>query len=234
MWEVIPVGKSEGCGEQERRETQFKTHHQFYHCWWWLVSGLTRTFSGALWNASQNCLPGRTNRKHYFTGSCPPWVQVDFLTLSSWYFWVVMKYQGVACCIRVWQPAPRRPQWLLLLFPQLWAVPVCSSTCGHSTTYLPSVWCTYQILGDSSAALQEVTPYQVASVNLWWASLLLSWVQMLPDDGASAETSGSDTIHHLHIITSHLPPGVGSGNLLRQKGTFCGELIPLYGCNHSI
>ena len=103
------MGKSEGCGEQKRRKNQFQMHHQFYRCWWWLVSGLTRTFSGALWNASQNCLPGRTDRKHYFTGSCPPWIQADFLTLAPWYFWVVMKYQGVTCT-QVWQQAPRWPQ----------------------------------------------------------------------------------------------------------------------------
>lgn len=51
--------------------------------------------------------------------------------------------------------SPRWPQWLLLLFPQLWVVPVCSCTCGHSTTYLPSVWCLPN-LGDSSAALQRL------------------------------------------------------------------------------
>ena len=110
--------------------------------------------------------------------------------------------------------AKMAPMTLARVFTAL-GVPVCSSTCGHSATHLPAVWHTYQILADSTAALREVTPHQVASVNLWWASILLSWVQMLPDDGVSAETSGSDTIHHLHIITSPSPPGVGSRNLLR-------------------
>ena len=45
---------------------------------------------------------------------------------------------------------------------------------------------------------------------------------MLPDDGVSGETSGSDS-GHLYIITSPLPLGVGSGDRLGQKGTFWGD-----------
>ena len=75
-------------------------------------------------------------------------------------------YSGVTTSSKM---APR----LLLLYSQLWVGPVCSSTCGHSTTYLPSVWCTYQILEDSTAVLREVPPYQVASMNLFFFKLFL-------------------------------------------------------------
>lgn len=188
------MGKSEGCGEQERRENQFRTHHQFYHCWWWLVSGLTRTFSGALWNASQDCLPGRTNGKHCFTGSCAPWVQADFLTLTPWYFWAVMKYQGVTCCTQVWPPVPRWHRWLLLVCSQLWVcqcvlalvdtVPHICQQSGAPTKSWQTDSCAaggYSLPGSFREPLMSQPPALSSSdASRWWSICWDQWIWYYP------------------------------------------------------
>ena len=87
IWDVVSVRRREGCRDRTgRRAAQCKRPHQFCH-----HRGDRRSVPpGPAQEPCEVrlCLPGRTEDRHSPTGSCPPWVQVDFLASTPWYLWV--------------------------------------------------------------------------------------------------------------------------------------------------